>query len=93
MKAFSPIYGAIANGLFAYIPTAIVPKKAARIVAAIDASKGIPAAISIAGLTITMYAIVTKVVVPARISVLIVDLFSLILKKEYSIDFIEKKYK
>ena len=73
MKAFSPIYGAIAKGRLAYNPIRKVPKDALTIVATIDAPKGIPAASRIFGLTTMMYAIVTNVVKPARISCLIVE--------------------
>src|SRR5512142_72290 len=44
------------------------PKTAARIVATVLGPRGIPAKARIAGLTTTMYAIVTKVVAPPRIS-------------------------
>ena len=47
----------------------MLPKPAAKHVAAATAATGMPAAPSIAGFTTTMYAIVRKVVTPARISV------------------------
>jgi hypothetical protein len=82
MKAFSPIYGAIAKGRFAYNPIRRVPNDALTIVATIDAPKGIPAASSIFGLTMMIYAIVTNVVRPARISCLMVEPSCLSLKNE-----------
>jgi hypothetical protein len=54
------------------------------IVATIDAPKGIPAASRIFGLTMMMYAIVTNVVSPARISCLMVEPSWSSLKKEES---------
>ena len=54
MNAFSPMYGAIAKGLFAYNPITSVPKAAARIVAVVDGPLGMPAASRTAGFTTTM---------------------------------------
>ena len=45
------------------------PNAAERQVAAVTAARGTPASARIAGFTSTMYAMVTKVVTPARISV------------------------
>ena len=68
MNAFSPMYGAMANGRFAYTPITSVPNAAAMIVAVIDASFGMPAASRITGLTTMMYAMVRKVAMPATVS-------------------------
>ena len=68
MKAFSPMYGAMAKGRRAYRPITTVPNAAERIVATMEGPFGIPAASRIAGLTMMMYAIVRKVVIPANVS-------------------------
>ena len=60
--------GARANGKFAHRPMTTHPTKAAIAVANSASSKGIPATDNIAGFTSSMYAIVRKVVIPARIS-------------------------
>ncbi|MDZ7632042.1 MAG: hypothetical protein U5K74_12035 [Gemmatimonadaceae bacterium] len=68
MNAFSPMYGAMANGRLAYTPITSVPKAAEMIVAVTEASRGMPAASRIAGFTMMMYAIVRKVAMPAIVS-------------------------
>jgi len=54
MNAFSPMYGAMAKGRFAYRPMSSVPRKAVRMVATMEAPKGIPAASSTLGFTMMM---------------------------------------
>ncbi len=56
-------------GYLANAPISKLPIAAERHVAAVTAGNGIPASCRIEGLTKTMYAIVMKVVKPARISV------------------------
>ena len=68
MNAFSPMYGAIANGRLAYRPITSVPTTAVITVATIEGPSGMPAAFRMAGLTAIMYDIVTNVVTPASIS-------------------------
>jgi hypothetical protein len=58
----------------------IQPKAAVRIVAAMQASYGMPAAFRIAGLTMIMYAIEMKVTIPAVTSLRMVVLCSGIAK-------------
>ena len=76
MKAFSPMKGAIANGRLAQTPIRKVPVNAVSIVAAIAASKGIPAETSIDGFTTMIYAIAKNVINPAYASVFTVVLCS-----------------
>src|SRR5271167_1084738 len=64
MNAFSPMYGAIANGRLAYRPITSVPTTAVITVATIEGPSGIPAAFKMAGLTAIMYDIVTNVRAP-----------------------------
>src|SRR5437764_3003360 len=61
--------GASAIGYFANPPIRKLPIAAEIQVAAVTAASGIPASCKIAGFTKTIYAIVMKVVNPARISV------------------------
>src|SRR6476620_3405300 len=61
--------GASAIGYFAKPPIRKLPKAAERQVAAVTAARGMPALARIDGLTKMMYAIVMKVVIPAKISV------------------------
>jgi hypothetical protein len=71
----------MAKGLFAYTPINRVPKNALIIVATIDGPKGLPATSSIFGLTTIIYDIVTRVVMPAITSCLILVASSSRLKK------------
>src|SRR3954451_24065978 len=61
--------GARAIGYLAKPPMRKLPKAAERQVAAVTAARGMPVSCSIDGFTKTMYAMVTDVVKPARISV------------------------
>src|SRR5580765_4690101 len=61
--------GASAMGYFAKPPIKKLPMAAERQVAAVTAASGMPVSCRMAGLTKTIYAIVMKVVKPARISV------------------------
>src|ERR1700687_4618870 len=61
--------GASAMGYLANPPIRKLPMAAERHVAAVTAANGMPASCRMAGLTKTIYAIVMKVVNPARISV------------------------
>jgi len=67
-NAFSPMYGAIAKGRFAYRPMINVPIIAVITVATIEGPSGMPAVFRIAGLIAMMYDIVTNVVTPASTS-------------------------
>ena len=58
----------MAKGRLAYNPMISVPKMAVTIVATIEGSAGIPAALRMAGFTTMMYDIVTKVVIPPMTS-------------------------
>ena len=68
IKAFSPMYGAMAKGRLAYSPITSVPNAAEMMVAVMDGPLGIPAASRMAGLTTMMYAMVRNVVKPASSS-------------------------
>ena len=61
--------GASAMGYLAKPPMRQLPTAAEMHVAAVTAASGMPVSCRMAGLTKTMYAIVMKVVNPARISV------------------------
>ncbi len=79
-KALSPMPGARPMGKLAYSAMIAVAMAELRAVAAKTELASMPAALKILGLTAKIYAIVIKVVIPAKTSVLIVEPFSLILK-------------
>ncbi len=79
-KALSPMPGARPTGRLAYSAMIAVAMAELRAVAAKTELASMPAALKILGLTAKIYAIVIKVVIPAKTSVLIVEPFSLILK-------------
>ena len=79
-NAFNPIPGANAKGNLATKAITNVAITADNAVAVKTASLSIPAALKILGFTAKIYTIVINVVIPAIISVLKVDLFSVILK-------------
>lgn len=79
-NVFSPIPGAAAMGRRAMRDMHNVPTKLAIAVAVNSAERSMPASLRILGLTISMYDIVRKVMIPANISVRTFVLFSFSLK-------------
>jgi len=91
-NAFKPIPGATRIGLLAYKPIIMVQKALRITVAVRTALKGKPVALRIAGLTTIIYIAVTKVVIPAMVSVRIFVLLAFRSKYLFSVFSIKSRF-